>query len=90
MNCWKPLIRVLLYPVQFEPDPLAAVERVLAQLRARPDPGRSPEALLEAVRLALASEASLASLLPQGHPEPVVRGYLAEVARRLSAPASPT
>ena len=90
MACWKPLIRVLLYPVQFEPDPRAGVERVLAQLRASRDPGRSPEALLEAVRLALASEASLASLIPQGHPEPVVRGYLAEVARRLRAPASST
>lgn len=82
---WDGCIRALLYPVQFERDPLDGIDRVMELVVRRRALGLAPADYLALVRAALASEAELASLLPQPHPEPVVRHYLREVERRLAA-----
>lgn len=75
-------LRTLIYPAQFERDPLDAVGRVLDQIRARES---APEEIAAIVERGLASDAALADLIPQDHPEDVIRAFLSEVARRLRA-----
>ena len=84
-HSWDVCVRALLYSVQFERDPLDGIDRVLERVVRRGALGFSPENYLENVRAALASDASLASLLPQPHAEPVVRHYLREFEQRLAA-----
>jgi hypothetical protein len=79
-------LRVLLYAVQFEKNPLDAVDRVITYTIAKNGVSTVPDDYRRAIESALASEAPLAGLLPQPHPEPVVRAYLAEVGRRLRPP----
>jgi hypothetical protein len=82
---WDGSIRALLYPVQFERDPLDGIDRVMEEVVQKRALGLAPADYLALVRAALASDAGLASLLPQPHPEAVVRRYLGEVERRLAA-----
>jgi hypothetical protein len=77
------LLRALIYPVQFERDPVDGIERVLEMVIGARALGASPAEYRAAVREALESDAPLAELIPQPHSEVVIRGYLAEVARRL-------
>jgi hypothetical protein len=82
---WDGCVRALLYPVQFEPDPLDGLDRVLETVVRVRALGLAPADYRRLVRAALASDAGLASVLPQPHPEPVVRRYLREVEHRLAA-----
>jgi hypothetical protein len=84
-NPWDGCIRALLYPVQFEREPLDGIDRVMAQVVRKEALDLAPADYLALVRAALASETELESLLPQPHPERVVRQYLREVERRLAA-----
>ena len=82
---WKPSIRMLLYGIQFQQDPAAVADRVLqAVLRVRPDID-----FRAAIEQALASNERLSEMIPQDHPEPVIRAYLVEVARRLGSGIEP-
>ena len=74
------LMRSLMYVVQYERDPLENIERALEVVHA----GELDE-YRAALDQALASEVALANLGPEYHPEVIVRRYLAEVRRRLSA-----
>jgi hypothetical protein len=76
----RALIRFLIYPVQFDRNPIDGVERVLTQI-ANSDYAPAEYAL--AIDAALLSDESLSSLIPQRHPEPMVRAYLAELQMRL-------
>jgi len=78
-------IRALLYPVQFERDPVDGIDRVMEQVVRKRALGLAPADYLALVRAALASNANLTSLLPQPHSESVVRSYLREVECRLAA-----
>jgi hypothetical protein len=78
----------LIYPIQFDADPLLSVDRVMECVVARSALGGSPAMYLHAVRKALASQDRIATLIPQDHPESVIRGFLAEVERRLIATTS--
>lgn len=75
-NSWDGCIRALLYPVQFERDPLDGVDRVLEVVVRNRVLGLTPAQYLELTRAALASDAELATLIPQPHAEPVVRRAL--------------
>jgi len=82
---WEACVRALLYPVIFDPDPSSSVDRILSMIVDRRALGATRAEYLESVRLALASDVQLSTLLPQDHPEAVVRRYLAEVERRLTS-----
>lgn len=81
----KAYLRTLIYPAQFERDPLNAVGRVLDQIRAGEGLESAPGEIAAIVERGLASDAALADLIPQDHPEDVIRAFLSEVARRLRA-----
>jgi hypothetical protein len=82
MNPWEGHIRMLVYVVQFESEPVAAagaaVDRVL-----RDQPTITPAALRSSVRKALASKVRLSELIPQDHAEQIVRAFLAEAEKQL-------
>ena len=85
---WRPYVRALIYPVQFERDPLHGLDRVLESVEAGGVLDASPERCLGAVRTALASDEGLAELIPQGHSEDAIRRFLSELEQRLAARAS--
>ena len=70
------LIRGLIYPVQFDDDPRTGIDRVLQLVVGRRALDASPEEYLAAIREALASNDNLADLIPQDHPEEVIRVFL--------------
>jgi hypothetical protein len=84
-NDWAPHIRALIYPIQFEADPIQGVDRVLEVVVQRRALGASPARYLASVRAALASDICLSELIPQNHSEGEIRRFLAEVERRLAA-----
>jgi len=86
-NRTKSLIRGLVYPIQFDGNPIDGVDRVLTQVVDRKALGATPGEFLASVRAALESSEPLADLIPQHHPEPVIRAYLAEIQKRLEKPA---
>jgi alkanesulfonate monooxygenase SsuD/methylene tetrahydromethanopterin reductase-like flavin-dependent oxidoreductase (luciferase family) len=76
-------ISALLYPIQFERDPVDGLDRVLEMVvRARALDG-SPEQYAAAIDAALRSDEQLSRLIPQPHPEPVIRTYLAALRARV-------
>jgi hypothetical protein len=81
---WKGLIRGLVYPIQFDRDPIDGVDRVLEQVVRARALNASPEQYAAAVQAALQSDERLSLLIPQPHPESVIRAYLAEVGQRLT------
>jgi hypothetical protein len=82
---WAGHIRALLYPIQFEGDPLDGVDRVLQKVVEIGALRSSPKQDLATIRSALASEIRLAELIPQRHSEETIRRYLTELERRLQA-----
>jgi hypothetical protein len=83
---WRPAVRALLYGVQFEPDPLQAVDRTLRAVVDRGTLDLARDDYREAVVQALGSHDSLAQLIPQGHSEETVRRFLRALQRRLLEP----
>jgi hypothetical protein len=81
---WKGHIRALLYPVQFESDLVAGVERALDLVVRRGALGASPERYLASVRAAQASGAPLTDVIPMEHSDLEIRRFLAEVESRLT------
>lgn len=82
---WKGHIRMLVYVVQFQTDPVAAakaaVDRVL-----RDQPAITPADLRFSIQQALASNERLAELIPQDHDERTIRAFLTSAAVQLAAP----
>jgi hypothetical protein len=72
----------LIYPIQFDADPCAALDRVFNP-RILPGLTESPQEFLAAINTALESSERLADVIPQSHPEAVIRAYLAAVRKRL-------
>lgn len=82
---WEGVVRMVLYPVIFEKDPLQAVDRVVDALQHKTLAKVTVDETLAALQQALQSPMPLAALLPQNHTEEMVRLYLAEVRQRLLA-----
>jgi hypothetical protein len=80
----KGLIRALIYPVQFERDPIDGLDRTLALIVDGRALGASRDEYAAAVGAALSSEDSLSQLIPQTHSESVIREYLTIVRERLA------
>ena len=83
-NAWKGLVRGLIYPIQFDRDPVDGVDRVLEIVVGRRAMGATREDFSAAVDAALSSDESLAQLIPQPHSEAVIRAYLSELRKRLA------
>jgi hypothetical protein len=79
----KALNRALIYVVQFAKSPLDDLDHVFDRVIAARALHGGPEDYLAAIKSALASEEQLSDLIPQDHPEVVIRSYLAAVQKRL-------
>ena len=84
LDDWKMYISALIYPIQFESNPIQGVNRVLEFVVARGALGASPAIYLGAIQTALTSNTHLADLIPQEHSEQTIRHYLAELERHLA------
>jgi hypothetical protein len=80
---WMPLLRAVIYVVQFEADPTQAVDRVIAQVIEAGALGASRQAYRDALAQALASDEPLATLIPQPHSEATIRQYVALLSQSL-------
>jgi hypothetical protein len=79
----RTLLRALIYPVQFDADPLGAVDRVLSQVIKSAALDASVEEYRQAVDAGLESTGSVAELIPQPHSESEIRAYLLAMHDRL-------
>ena len=80
---WMPLLRAVIYVVQFDADPTQAIDRVIAQVIEAGALGATREEYRDALALALASDEALATLIPQPHSEAIIRKYAALLSGRL-------
>ena len=85
-NNQKGLVRGLIYGIQFDPDPIDGVDRILRLVVDRQAMGATRGDFAAAVDAALSSDEPLAQLIPQYHPESVIRAFLTEMQRRLADP----
>jgi hypothetical protein len=79
----KSLLRALIYPVQFDADPLSAIDRVLSQVIETSALDATIEEYRQAVDAGLGSTGSVAELIPQPHSESEIRAYLLAMHDRL-------
>src|SRR6202521_4015273 len=80
----KSLIRALIYPIQFDGNPVDGVERVLKLVVEAGALGATPVEYLASTKAALASSEKLSKLIPQSHSEKAIRRYLMKIQQRLS------
>ena len=83
---WSPMIRALIYSVQFDRDPLDGVDRALQTVVDRHALGCTRDGYRAAIRDALAGHEPLAALIPQDHSEDAIRRFLEAVQSRLAGP----
>jgi hypothetical protein len=77
------ILRMLIYPIQFDPEPVKGIDRVLKMVVFADHLKLEVPDVIAAIDAGLASDAKLCELIPQGHSEAVIRGYLAAVRARL-------
>ena len=73
------LICGLIYPVQFQKDPLDGIDGVLRLVVERRALNASPPEYLAAIREVLASDEALDEFIPQEHSDSVIRRYFFEL-----------
>ena len=76
-------MRALIYPVQFDENPLEAVDHVMDTVVSRCALNATPAEYRAGIQEALTVNDRLSQLIPDSHPEEVIRKYLAEVAHRI-------
>jgi predicted RNase H-like nuclease len=81
------ILRALIYPIQFDSEPASAssIERVLKFSVFADHLKFTVADVIAAIDAGLASDDKLADLLPQNHPEAMIRNFLAAVRTRLEA-----
>lgn len=77
------ILRLLIYPIQFDAEPVSGIDRVLAVVVDADYMMVSRTEFMAAIDAGLASNARLAELIPQSHSEAAIRTYLAAVHSRL-------
>jgi hypothetical protein len=77
------ILRMLIYPIQFEADPLDGIDRVVTQVVFAEHLKLTRPEVIAAIDAGLASHTSLSELIPQPHAEPVIRGFLSAMRVRL-------
>ncbi|WP_348263430.1 hypothetical protein P8935_02480 [Telmatobacter sp. DSM 110680] len=79
------ILRKLIYPIQFQADPLDGIDRVITQV-VFADHTRVPRSdVIAAIDAGLASDAQLSGLIPQSHSEAVIRSFLSALRMHLEA-----
>jgi hypothetical protein len=81
------ILRMLIYPIQFDPDPVKGIDRVIAQVVFADHLRLSLPDVIAAIDAGLASDVKLSELIPQSHPEVVIRGFLSALRVRLETEA---
>jgi hypothetical protein len=79
----RTLIRALIYVVQFAESPLDSIDEVFERVIVGRAMHASADEYLAAIKSALESTEQLSQLIPQDHPEVVIRSYLAALQKRL-------
>jgi hypothetical protein len=79
----KGLLRMLIYPVQFDENPTDGVDRVLKYVIHAEGANISAGEYLAAIQAGLQSDECLSDLVSQKHTEASIRMYLAEIQGRL-------
>lgn len=79
------ILRMLVYPIQFEADPLNGMNRVIDQVVFASHTKLSAGEVMTAIHAGLASDAKLSELIPQSHSEEVIRGFLFALRIRLES-----
>jgi hypothetical protein len=77
------LIRALIYPVQFDRNPLHSVDRVLNMVVVQQMLDATPADYRDAIQEALTADDRLSGLIPQHQSEEIIRKYLAAIAHRI-------
>ena len=77
------LLRGLIYPIQFDEDPLNGVERALKHVVHAGALGARPEDYLAAIEAGLGSDMCISGLIPQQHSEATIRSFLHALQERL-------
>ena len=77
------ILRMLIYPIQFEMDPLNGINRVVTQVVFADHSRLLLPDVIAAIDAGLASNAKLSELIPQYHSEVVIRGFLSALRMRL-------
>ena len=77
------ILRMLIYPTQFEVDPLNGVDRVVAQVVFAEHSRLPLPDVIGAIDAGLTSSAKLSELIPQSHSEVVIRRFLSALRMRL-------
>ena len=67
------ILRMLIYPIQFDADPLNGIDHVITQVVYAEHLKLSLPDVIAAIDAGLASHAILSELIPQRHSEPVIR-----------------
>jgi hypothetical protein len=79
----KGLIRALIYVVQFDESPLDSIDRVYDRVVVGRAMHAGSDEYRDAINSALESTEQLSQMIPQDHPEVVIRSYLAALQKRL-------
>jgi hypothetical protein len=79
------ILRALIYPIQFDPQPVEGIDRVLKMVVFADHLKLQVPDVIAAIDAGLASNVSLSELIPQGHSEAVIRSFLAAVRTRLES-----
>lgn len=79
------ILRVLIYPIQFDSKPVEGIDRVLKMVVFADHLKLQVPDVIAAIKAGLESNASLSELIPQGHTEAVIRSFLAAMRSRLES-----
>ena len=76
-------IKALIYPIQFEKDPIDGMERVFKTVLAPNIMNVPLSDYAETIKVALESSEQLSSLIAKNHSEPTIRRYLVKLLQRI-------
>jgi hypothetical protein len=79
------ILRMLIYPIQFDTEPVQGIERVLQGVVFASHSNLKVRDVIAAIDAGLASNAKLSELIPQGHSEEVIRGFLSALRKRIES-----
>jgi hypothetical protein len=78
------VLRMLLYPIQFDTYPMQGIDRVIAREVFASQSRLWPDEVATAIDAGLASGVRLSELISMNHSEEVIRSYLATLRSRLN------
>lgn len=80
------LIKALVYSVQFDNDPCddLVIDRIIEKVVKTNTMGAMSEVFHESIKAALSSDEKLSDIIPQDHPEWVIRTYLEKLEEHLN------